>query len=396
MPRHLVERDAGQRSEARLLAYVLACFPQLVQLGIRLGAHVSPRIRFSRHMIAVVTGSTGFIGSHLVDALLTRGATVRALARPDTPPSALDPRIEHWTADPLDDRSVREAGCWDGATHVFHLAGVTKRRTLAQFRDGNVVPTANLLAAAVAHAGDRPPRVVLVSSQAAAGPARAPDAPVNEEDQPSPIEGYGRSKLEAELAARPYEGRLPVTVIRPAAVYGPRDRDFLRVFRLAARAVALHAVPRDNLFSLVHVHDLVAAILLAADHPKAVGRTYFVANETPVTWRALYAAIAEATSAKRAVELQIPLPAVALAGLAGDVVSTLTGWHSLANGHKTKLARPRWWLCDASRARAELGWRETVALQDGVRETYLWYLQAGWMRARQARPGAVPSEESRA
>jgi dTDP-D-glucose 4,6-dehydratase len=93
-------------------------------------------------------------------------------------------------------------------------------------------------------------------------------------------------------------------------------------------------------------------------------------------------------------EFQIPLPVLALAGLAGDAVSALTGWHSLANGHKTRLARPRWWLCDASRARAELDWLPAVTLQQGVRETYLWYVQAGWMRARTPRTAPVPSEES--
>jgi hypothetical protein len=98
--------------------------------------------------------------------------------------------------------------------------------------------------------------------------------------------------------------------------------------------------------------------------------------------------------AKRAVELQLPLPAIALAGVAGDVVSALTGWHSLANGNKTRLARPRWWLCDAARARDELGWRESVGLQEGVRDTYLWYVNAGWMRARTPRPGTAPSQET--
>jgi nucleoside-diphosphate-sugar epimerase len=217
---------------------------------------------------------------------------------------------------------------------------------------------------------------------------------VREDDPPRPVEGYGQSKLEAEQATRPYEQSLPITILRPAAVYGPRDRDFLRVFRMATRPIALHAVPREHSFSLVHVSDTVAALLLAAEHPAAVGRTYFVANETPASWRELYGEMARAAGVVPRAELQIPLAAIALAGLAGDVVSALTGRHSLANGHKTRLARPRWWLCNASRARAELGWVPTVTLQHGLRETYLWYLKAGWMRARTTRTNAVPSEES--
>lgn len=346
-------------------------------------------------MIAVVTGSSGFIGSHLVDTLLARGATVRALVREGAAADALDPRVQHSVVDLLDSRSVRECPAWDGVTHLFHLAGVTKRRTLAQFRYGNVVPTANVLAAAVARAERTPPRVVVVSSQAAAGPAPSAERPVREDDPPRPIEGYGQSKLEAEQATRLHADTLPITIVRPAAVYGPRDRDFLRAFRLATRVVALHAVPRDHAFSIVHVRDTVAALMLAAEHPAAVGRTYFVANEAFTTWREVYREMARAAGVTPAVELQIPKAAIALAGLAGDAVSALTGWHSLANGHKTRLARPRWWLCDASRARAELGWMPSSTLQDGLRETYLWYLQAGWMHARSPRTAPVPSEESR-
>ena len=345
-------------------------------------------------MIALVTGSSGFIGSHLVDALITRGATVRVLARAGAAAGEPDPRTTRWTVDLLDDRSVRETPAWDGVTHVFHLAGVTKRRTLAQFRSGNVVPTANLLAAAVARGGVSPPRMVFVSSQAAGGPASSPDRPVREDDPPLPIEGYGQSKLEAERATLRYDGELPVTIIRPAAVYGPRDRDFLRAFRLAARSIAIHAVPRRNRFSIVHVADLVDALLRAAERPQAVGRTYNVANDAPVSWQELYAEIAAAASLEPALSLQLPLPAIAAAGYAGDVVSALTGWHTLANRHKTRLARPRWWLCDPARARDELGWISTIPLQRGVRDTYLWYLAARWMRPRTAGRASVPTEES--
>jgi len=348
-------------------------------------------------MIAVVTGSSGFIGSHLVDALLRRGATVRALVRPDSRNrDELDPRVEVSAADLLDYQSVREAPVWEGATHLFHLAGVTKRRTLAQFRHGNVVPTANLLAAAVARGGLRPPRVVLVSSQAAAGPALSPDRPRREDDPAEPIEAYGQSKLEAEQAMHLYDGRLEYSVVRPAAVYGPRDRDFLRAFRQAASRIALHVIRRDNRFSIVHVSDVISAILLAAERPEAIGRTYFVANEEPVSWRELYAEVASAAASTRSVQVQLPHSAVAMAGLAGDLLSALTGFHSLANSNKTKLAVPRWWICDSSRARAELGWSAAIPLHQGVRDTYLWYLESGWLRPRTARGGSVPSEESKA
>jgi len=348
-------------------------------------------------MIALVTGSSGFIGSHLVDALITRGATVRVLARAGAAAAEPDPRTTRWTVDLLDDRSVRETPAWEGVTHVFHLAGVTKRRTLAQFRSGNVVPTANLLAAAVARGGSAPPRMVFVSSQAAGGPATSPDRPVREDDPPRPIEGYGQSKLEAEQAALRYRSQLPVTIVRPAAVYGPRDRDFLRAFRLAARSIAIHAVPRENRFSIVHVADLVDAVLRAGDRPEAAGRSYNVANDAPVSWQELYTEIAAAASLTPALGVQVPMAAIAAAGYAGDVVSALTGWHTLANRHKTRLARPRWWLCDPSRARDELGWTSAVPLQRGVRDTYLWYLAARWMRPRATGRGgaSAPTEESR-
>lgn len=342
-------------------------------------------------MIAVVTGSTGFIGSHLVDALLARGDTVRALVRPETPPGARDPRVESFEADLLDDRSVRDSRVWEGASQVFHLAGVTRGRTLAQFRAGNVFPTANLLAAVAARSGKRP-HIVLVSSQAAAGPAAAADAPVRETDRPVPVEAYGRSKLQAEQAVARYRDDLPVTIIRPAAVYGPRDRDFLAAFKQASARVALHAVPRDHAFSVVYVTDLVAALLRAAERQATAGRTYFVADEAPVTWGQLYDEVA-AAAGRRPFHVQVPRTAVRVAAHAGDLLSTLTGRATLLNRNKAALARPRWWLCDASRARADLDWQATVPLQVGVRDTYNWYVDAGWLRPPKPEPTERPLEE---
>jgi nucleoside-diphosphate-sugar epimerase len=345
-------------------------------------------------MIAVVTGSTGFIGSHLVDALHARGATVRALVRPETSRAKRDDRVERFEADVLDDRSVRESRVWEGATHVFHLAGVTRGRTLSHFRAGNVFPTANVLAALAARSG-KPPRIVLVSSQAAAGPAPSGDAPLRETDRPVPVEAYGRSKLQAEQAVARYRDDLPITIVRPASVYGPRDRDFLAVFKQASRRVALHAVPRDHAFSIVHVTDLVDALIRAGERPAAVGRTYFVADEMPLTWGRLYDEVAAAAGSSP-LQLEVPPSAVRIAAHAGDLLSTLTGRSTLLNRNKAALARPRWWLCDASRARAELEWKSVVPLQVGVRDTYNWYVDAGWLRPPKPDPTERPQEEPKA
>ena len=343
-------------------------------------------------MIAVVTGSSGFIGSHLVEALVARGATVRALVRPESRPATRDPRVSYVTADLLDDRSVRESPVWDDATHVFHVAGVTKRRTLAQFRYGNVVPTANILAA-IAARGARVRRMVLVSSQAAAGPAESADRPVREDDPPHPIEAYGRSKLEAEQATTRYAASVPITIVRPSAVYGPRDVDFLNVFKQATNRVAVYAAPRDQLMSIVHVRDLVNALLLAADAPVARGRTYFVGSSAPVSWRELYAAIASIANT-RSMEVQLPSAVLRMAGQAGSAASFVTGRAMLINAHKVALAAPNWWLCDSSRIRSEIGWAPDVELSDGLRETYAWYLSSGWLRSK-ARANASTMEQGK-
>ena len=331
-------------------------------------------------MIAVVTGSSGFIGSHLVEALLERGATVHALIRPESRTGARNPRVTYHVADLLDDRSLRESPVWTGATHVFHVAGVTKARTLAEFRYGNVVPTANILAALAAR-GSRLQRFVLVSSQAAAGPALAENQPVREDDTPHPVEAYGRSKLEAEGATLRFADTLPVTIIRPSAVYGPRDADFLNIFKQATRRVAVFAAPADQLMSIVHVRDLVSAVIRAIEQPRARGRTYFVGSAEPVSWRTLYGMIAElASTSYRAV--QLPPVLLRVAGHAGDALSRITGRTMLLNSNKMALAVPRWWLCDSARAREELAWRPSIDLQDGLRDTYLWYRQAGLLRRK--------------
>lgn len=333
-------------------------------------------------MIALVTGSSGFIGSHVVDRLVQQGVEVRCLLRAES----ASPR---WPVAPHDgvQRSVVDFGSpWtitrnpmlDDVDVIIHAAGVTRARSAAEFHSGNVVPLASLLQAL--RERREQPRVVLVSSQAAAGPATSLQQPVRERDEPHPIEWYGESKLRAE---RTLSGAgVPWTIVRPASVYGPRDADFLAIFRTAVQGVLVYPGTRRSWLSIVHVRDCVEGILAAAATTAAAGRVLHVANAEPVSWSDVYAAVAGAVG-RRSLELSVP--GWMLRGVA-PIAERLTwrGRPPLLTRQKARLAAPRYWALDTRATRDVLGVEPRTTLPAGMRETYLWYSENGWLQRRGA------------
>src|SRR3569833_3788998 len=208
-------------------------------------------------MIIAVTGANGFIGRHLCQTLAKRGYETRPVVRADF----TDNRFEQIVA---------------GADVLIHAAGATRAPTRAKSRASNVALTQRAIdAARAAGVG----RFVFVSSPAAAGPAKSFDRPTREEDPLAPIEDYGESKRDAEDLVR--QSGSPAVIVRPAAVYGPGDRDFRAMFSLAHRGLAIHAGNREQWISIIHVRDCVDGIIRAATANEALGREYFLANDTP-------------------------------------------------------------------------------------------------------------------
>src|SRR5436309_2327670 len=242
-------------------------------------------------MRAVVTGGAGFIGSHLIEALVTRGDEVVCIERPGASRRWLDGLDLSYRDSGLDDVGALTAA-FAGADVVFHLAGLTEARAPHDFYAVNTEGTARVFRAAAAHDG-RAPRVILMSSLAALGPCRNGDR-LSPDTVPYPISHYGHSKLLAEAIAHAFADRVPATIIRPTSVYGPRERGVLKLFRLVRRGVALTVGSWDREVSLVHVADLVRALLAAADAEQAIHRTYCVAYPEPVTWREFARAVGRA------------------------------------------------------------------------------------------------------
>ena len=307
-------------------------------------------------MVIAVTGASGFIGSHLTDELERRGHRVVRLSR-----TTVDYRNVGALANALSETDV-----------VIHAAGATRSPSPASLFDANVTVTSNVLAAF--HGAGR--RFVFVSSQAAAGPARALDAPTSEDDPPAPMEAYGRSKLDAEQLVA--TSALPWSIVRPCSVYGPRDRDFLQLFRLASRGVAVHPANRESWVSIAHVRDVVDGIIAAATMPVAVGRRYFLANAEPAQWQSLFERAAASAGRQLKLDVEVPRLLVDIGARLGDIHARLTGDASLLTTEKVALSRAPFWICSNERARRELGFAPRVSLDEGFSETWKWYVEHQW------------------
>jgi dihydroflavonol-4-reductase len=324
----------------------------------------------------LVTGSTGFIGSHLVERLVELGCRVRCLVRRTSSLRYLPAGAVELVYGDLAGGEGLTAALRD-VTTVFHLAGVTKAHNPARYYEGNV-DTTGCLYRAMEALPQPPSRIVVVSSLAAIGPS-ADGTPLAEDAPPHPLTHYGRSKLAAEqmLAHSPLFSR--TVMVRPAVVYGPRDPDVFEIFRSVWRGVFLTIGRRDSYFSYIYVRDLVEALLAAAQSP-AAGRAYFAASTAPVSWRNFSSEIARAAH-RRFHTLAVPASAAYLVAFLAEWGAQLRKRPSILSREKIKEARCRYWVCDVSRARAELGFVASTPLSEGVAETLAWYKRSEWIKA---------------
>jgi nucleoside-diphosphate-sugar epimerase len=260
----------------------------------------------------------------------------------------------------------------DGADVVFHVAGCVAARSDAEFfrvnRDG-----AGRVAGACARAGVA--RLVLVSSLSVTGPS-VPGRAVDEASGPGPVTAYGRSKQAGEEAVR--ASGVPFTVVRPPAVYGPRDRAFLPLFRAASRGVVPLLGDGAREITLVHASDLARALVAAATASATLGGTYHAAHEDPVTERALAEAVGRAVG--RPVRC-VPLPAPLVRGVLGvaGAASRARGRAPLLDGDKANELLAPGWACSSAALRRDAGWTAEIPLDRGLAGTASAYRENGWL-----------------
>jgi nucleoside-diphosphate-sugar epimerase len=321
---------------------------------------------------ALVTGATGFVGSHLAEHLRARGDEVTALIRNPARAGLLNElgiRLERGDLHDLSalDRAVA------GQDVIFHVAGAVAAKDEAAYLYGNRDGTANIVRAAERRGA---PRFVLVSSMAAGGPA-APGRPRRGDEPSRPVTAYGRSKLAGEAVVR--ASALPWVIMRPPTVYGPRDRDnFIKVFRIARTGIAPVFGDGSMELSAVYATDLARALAAVAEGSGPVGHIYYPTHPEILTSRGVVVAIARAMGRRVRV---IGLPESLARGIltvTGGAARVL-GRTTILNADKANEFFQPAWTGDPVPLTAATGWRADHDMESGLALTYAWYRSAGWL-----------------
>ena len=325
--------------------------------------------------MALVTGASGFVGSHLVDLLLEKNFNVRALVRKTSSLKWLEGKnVEIHDCGFFDEEGLKKAV--EGVDYVFHVAGVVRAKTPKEFYRGNVETTQNLINA-ILDVNPKLKRLLVVSSFAANGPAKDASG-AKEDDEPHPISQYGKSKLEEEKLVKKYFDKLPVTIVRPPAVYGERETDIYLVFKSFQKGLMTIVGFDEKLVSLVHAVDLATGIYLAATAYNSIGETYYVGSEKFYTWDEVADAMAKAFG-KNALRIRIPHFLVYVSGAISQFFSYFSKRPATFNFEKAREFVQKYQICDTSKAVKELGYRQNISLESGIKRTVDWYKEMNWL-----------------
>jgi nucleoside-diphosphate-sugar epimerase len=319
----------------------------------------------------VVTGANGFIGSHLVQLLIKKGYDVHCLVRYTSDVSAL--RGLNISLHVGDTRQIETlAEPFNGAKYIFHLAAKLLVTTKHDFDETNVVGTKNVFEAANQHAKDTLERLVFVSSLAAMGPNKTP-VPYVETDEPHPISWYGESKKKCEEIAHSYFNKIPITIVRPAIVYGEREQDLSQTFPVVEYRIQPKLGLTQKLSNAIYGGDLVEGFVAAAESKNAIGQTYFLNNAELLTSKSIVKKIGIAMNKGAGLSVAVPDFMVKAAAPFAELEYHFNGKRPKMTKDKALEVTQKNWLADPSKAERDFGWVAKHNMVEGLRKTLVPY-----------------------
>jgi nucleoside-diphosphate-sugar epimerase len=326
-------------------------------------------------MRVALTGVSGYTGGRLLQALTSRGDEVVGLVRPQSVTARVTSLASRVVEGVLGDASAA-ARLVEDVDAVVHVAAVyrTAGHPDSYYREVNVAGTERLLEAA-ARRGVR--RFVHTSTVGVHGHVGRP--PADETAPYAPGDVYQATKAEAERLALDYHRTrgLPVTVVRPGAIYGPGETRFLKLFRAIARGRYAIVGSGRTFYHPVYIDDLVDGFLLALDRPEAVGEPFLICGPSYVSQSALAALVAKHTGG-RVLPFHVPARPIQWAGALVEAVCVPLGIEPPLHRRRVDFwTKSRAFTID--KARRLLGYAPKVDLDEGIARTAAWYREAGWI-----------------
>jgi nucleoside-diphosphate-sugar epimerase len=327
-------------------------------------------------MLALVTGATGFIGSHIADQLFERGIDVRCIVRKSS--------NLRWLAGKsyqIFEASLNNVDSLISAVNdvdiIIHSAGLVAARSYEEYLSANRDGTLNLINAALYN--NKLKRFVYVSSQTAFGPSKSLVRPIDEDSPANPVTAYGKSKLEADRAVMQYKNKLPITIIRPPAVFGPRDTATLSIFKAIKYGLVSYIGLSKKYVSILHSYDVARAVIDSALSSVCEGKAYFISSDEFYSWNKINNVIISAMDKKFAIPVKLPHFAVLAAGWINELFGRFAKKPPVFNYDKAIDFIQKYWICSDARARADFGFQQLMSLENGVIETVKWYENHDWL-----------------
>ena len=323
----------------------------------------------------LVTGATGFIGSHLTDALLKRDCQVHCLVRSTSNRQWLDTsRVRLYTGDLHHPETYRD--CVKEVDYVFHCAGVIRAQNRRDYLHDNARACVPFYQTCADH-GKHLQAIVHLSSLAAVGPT-SPEQKVDEDTPCHPITYYGKSKFTGEEVALGFTDDLPIVILRPPVVYGERDINFLTYLKIIRWGIAVKIGNVDRTLSMIYVKDLVEAMVRAAETPDRNDNIFFVTDGQVYSWDDVARSAMRALQ-KKARNLTIPVFALGFSAMISEFLSKLKNTAPLLDRQRMMDLRQSSWTASADRFFKRYSFSPQYDLNQGLDQTCAWYKKNGWL-----------------
>lgn len=329
-------------------------------------------------MKVLVTGATGFIGSHIADQMKEKGADVVCIVRKSSNLRWVENKGYKLVEASLSDLDALKEVVKD-VDIIYHSAGLTAAKSMEDFVRANLTGTKNLFEAA-RYSAPNLKRFLHVSSQTAVGPSISLEDIATESIDHNPLTSYGKSKKMAEDYLNASKNELPITIVRPPAVYGPRDSATLPMFQAAQKGIGTLIGFDDKYVSLVSSMDLSRGITEAAMSENSIGESYFIASEEYYNWTEIIDTMGAAAGRNKMLKLRIPHSIVKVMGNVNGLIGRITGKPPVFDSEKSIDFIQKYWTCSVEKAKKDFGYEQKYSLEEGFKVTFEWYRSNGWIK----------------